>query len=287
MMPEDLIEEVPSTLQVKNTFIHYEQGLEDDLQDESVGFWKRQGSAPATSMTPKWGDQKGIGEYSKLTLEKLQHNAKGFKTEVDTKGTDEDTNNSFGEPEAEPRGWSRQVSTMSAGSLDAPIGGSFCRQETSEAWPTWHSVPTVPMVQQQQQQVPYMAMNMPWPAFADSAMFAPDYGYAGSVDSDRAAEDESKGGKKGTKGGMPRSRRKNKSLITLAYQAQVRQQSKFQPNGFQEPPEADETETPPPSEHGQQRANFCPYCGGTLVPGAKFCSFCGTSVDVILQSLQQ
>jgi hypothetical protein len=87
--------------------------------------------------------------------------------------------------------------------------------------------------------------------------------------------------------GYRKSKRKDKSLISLAYKAQMRkqQQQEASMQGLcqQHPyPEARGAPEPSPeSAHQFPQIRFCPVCGSDFNPGFSFCRFCGTPATKI------
>lgn len=294
---------------VKNTFLHF---VEDDYQESSGNTLKRQYTEPAPSMPRQ------VSVSSQIDSPPMHMDMKTIKLWSPSTGACEDPS-FFSEPEGEPSSFSRQISLAFS---DDDFRGGLCRQETEQAWPTWVARPQMdPMLA-----APLMNPQVPWVAAATLPSVplppvlpplpptypaplalgmlstpSPCTKFEALAVEEKSNEEEAKPTAKSSKG-LPRSRRKNKSLITLAHQAQLREHKKqhqqdqqlqqsvqgLQPQDMPKPAGidvAEETLRLPTDESLTSRCNFCPYCGGGLEAHFKFCLFCGTSVTTIRGSL--
>jgi hypothetical protein len=180
----------------------------------------------------------------------------------------------------------RQISDMSAGNLN--------RQETEQAWPTWDSniidhtaAPNISAEPMAQDATSYEGMTFsPQVVWPPTMVMPPWPCYSGYPDEGLAAAS--------TQPSLPKqktstARRKGKSLITLAYEAQVRNQREIPPQVQPLPKDqhnqrfTQPQEQPLPEEQLDEEPRFCPYCGSKASRPAKFCRFCGASIESLFQ----
>jgi len=233
-MLENLHDDAPSP-QVKNTFLTFE----DDNQENSMNTLKRQQSAPAPSMQHQVSVSSQIDSYpmfmkADLKTIKLLSPSTGFCDEPRFSRQVSDN-----EPEGEPSSFSRQVSSAFS---DDEFCGGVCRQETDQAWPTWVARPQIdpllaaPLVNPQVHWLSAATLHIVppppmLPATPPDCSAPLPLGIASTTSQgtkfevlavDETNHEEAQPTSKNSKG-LSRSRRKNKSLITLAHKAQQRQ----------------------------------------------------------------
>jgi hypothetical protein len=284
-------------LHVKNTFVHLEE-----LEEMNNAFaMMRQQTAPARSF------------QRQLSSTPWPYEAEPRRVSFANDDISPMDYTCLKEPEAEPAGTSpvdalhRQVSERIEEVLGRQIScredleefcrqlsglseGSFNRQETEQAWPTWDAIkkPVVPAVLTEQDghydggdnwqditsmpQLPWnptLAMP-PWPLL-------PGFSAAGLAPIALGSEQPKKN----------LSKRKGKSVITLAREAQLQQQqSQGQTLSHQNKLGQVFHKNEPVGKAGQKEegAKFCPYCGKKIQPTFKFCRFCGNSVAAVFKS---
>jgi hypothetical protein len=190
----------------------------------------------------------------------------------------------------------RQVSELSVGAFGQQISSReelehFCRQlsesvgglnrqETEQAWPTWSPpAPELPTQQEMEETTaapqivwnpqvvwnPTMMPTQPWPflPFAGG-------GLAGSVLNTEVLPKKT-------------SKRKGKSLITLAREAQLLQQQEMKPEQNQPKQQQQQGKRNQKKESAGEGARFCPFCGKSIQPSNKFCRFCGGAVEAVFK----
>jgi hypothetical protein len=84
-----------------------------------------------------------------------------------------------------------------------------------------------------------------------------------------------------------KKKRKDRSLITLAFKQQLRQQcAEVQKEQLQQSEHVPTSpRMDPVSEASENRVNFCPECGHNFRPSFQFCWSCGISLNAINHSL--
>jgi hypothetical protein len=270
-MSANIIDEAPSALKVKNTFLHFERGLQDDLHDEDgarMGRWKRQESEPARVPSMQRRELGTLAAYVESGVMRLGRES--FAPES-IEAIDEDSDfkmlthgSSSDEPEAEPSdksqttqttqnglpsrqvsnlsdmsmplpglggSFSRQVSAFSAFSEHTPIG-SFCRQETEQEWPTWRR----PITIDGEHDGPLGMPGIPWPPNMLSPYLANPFvgappGIGNAIGTTDSNAEKEVPTLAEAKTKPRRGTRKKSSLITQAHLTQLRQQA----SGSQQP----------------------------------------------------
>jgi hypothetical protein len=287
---------------VKNTFLHFDQAFDSECA------LMRQHTAPAQCFERQISSTR-LGTPRRVSFV-ADDICQGAKSLDDTSSLDEPC---LKEPEAEPTGSStteeldnskieelcRQVSELSVGAFGRQISSredldQFCRQlsagissgglyrqETEQAWPTWTPPAKAELPAEQETEEDSAAAQTVWnPQVVWNPMVMPMQpwsflpfaggGLAGSVLNTEAPQKRA-------------SKRKGKSLITLAHEAQLRKQQEVQPPE-QTVPKQQQAKQSQKKESAGEGAKFCPFCGKAIQANFKFCRFCGGKVEAVFKT---
>jgi hypothetical protein len=294
---------------LKNTFLHVDRAAADDLElDDSECFYRRQLSEPAPM-------KRQISKIKARTLGSCEEND-AEKNDVDTSDTCDisdiyDTVDANGfvrqlscfqgqtssdlEPPETSASWERQLSSFGSTGFDKQTSFDrqtssfgFTRQETEQFWPTYATSKECLYIgrdnaqNRDDQEHGDLAPQMPKPGFE-----IPLAGYTAEICQGDAKAGASGDGAAKAGTAKPRNRRKARSLITLAQEAQKKQQRELAKNQFSKQQmnqhNADSSSASPVQESPSKKSGnkFCPYCGGSASPHFKFCQYCGKNLAAI------
>jgi hypothetical protein len=320
-----------NALPVKNTFLHFAEDGESTCLCEFERTLKRQESEPVLSRVSACTTEAGAtGKAStESDIAKIIADSKAWQLSGPNSKDGDCTScggsggiSSEDEDVSQAATTERQTSELSVDGAAAYAEPTWicsetklCRQETEQMWPTWDAsygqapqMTWVPTMMVPTMMVPNHAEAGHREQWHDKGNFKPSQngkswnsGCIG-VDSDI---DKAEFGSR-SKGLLPArafpgngSRRKDRSLITIAQQARG-QRRHAQPLLDQtelhtlrkqlEQRTAELTgdsqqEDPETKASQREHVSFCPYCGNTINRSHRFCGYCGEDVSKILREL--